>query len=919
MFQQSLLIRNIIFQTQNNKQYSIQVDETTNMKELKKILLYAAHLIKNSFKIYHNDIDYTNKFDDKCLIELFPNEQTIFFNLISNDIQDEETLITVNNNLTCINHPEKFEVFFCFTCQKSICKICLDLYHKEHNIKEKYDYLAPANFLIDKIFKDSILFLADEKYDSTKLANDLKMKVKNILFSQLHKMIDKIELNINDFINYYIDNISLAKKTVNENIDLLKNYSIEAYKALKNIIFTQNIIIDEEVFLTLDRKLKDIEESKESLKENSNKYILMNKYIDDINRLIDNTYNEIFVSMEKYLNLNIINELKEKIKICQIPKIEKSSVMEKIIRDINIKERNIIKSISYQNSEINNNSIIQSQKNENINPFNNKKNNFDDINSENTYFDNQTLNSNINSSTNLNLNSELSQHNTFIDNTFGNNNNYINKQINNCNINSDNIKYYNNNDQFNSILEREKNLGNTNNLNQLNLNHQYSYIQSNNNNEINYENNNIQNSIFSKITETRIIHNNSKEKNNKYNNGIVEKKIIISNNSSQISDNNFNIINPSELYFNSQNNEVDINIDEENSIKKDNNINFNNQNLTQTKILSNESINEITNILNKQINKELNVPKNKIINFYIKNDIKIDSNNKNDKNIQKQNKYSQIKNSQNEIIYPIPKTNKIIIQTLDNLQNGKLIEKKIEFPITLELNEFLEENSFCNYKNKIYISGGLYKNNTTTYFIKYDPSYKTVINMSSMNIKKSKHSMIGYDDKIYSIGGKNNNKCEYYDIKEMKWEKMRNLIVSERQNPLLYIYNNFLYVFGGFSKENGYLSTIERINLRNQKSKWELVPYTNLDNINICLFGCGIIPFGDKSILLIGGKNEKEILNKVVKFNFYNSSFQKVDYCLDSSVYFKESNLIKMSNNKFGGISEDDEHNGIIVNFKNNI
>ena len=68
MFQQSLLIRNIIFQTQNNKQYSIQVDETTNMKELKKILLYAAHLIKNSFKIYHNDIDYTNKFDDKCLI-----------------------------------------------------------------------------------------------------------------------------------------------------------------------------------------------------------------------------------------------------------------------------------------------------------------------------------------------------------------------------------------------------------------------------------------------------------------------------------------------------------------------------------------------------------------------------------------------------------------------------------------------------------------------------------------------------------------------------------------------------------------------------------------------------------------------------------------------------------------------------------
>ena len=908
MNQQSKLIRNVIFHIQNDKQYSIQVDETTNMSELKKILLYAAHLNKNSFKIYHNDIDYTNNYNDETLFELFPNEETIFFTLIINDIQEEETLIKVNNNLTCMIHPEKFQVFYCFTCQKSICKNCLDLNHQGHNVKEKYDYLAPANFLINKIFHDSILFLADEKYDSTNLANDLKNKIKTVLFSQLHQMIDKIELNISDFINFFIDNISLAKKNVNENIDLLKTYSIDAYKALKNILFTQNIIIDEELFLTLDRKLKEIEESKESLKEYSNRYILMNKYINDINGLIDNIYSGIFLSLEKYLNINAINELKEKIKSCQIPKIEKSSVIEKMFKDLNIKGRSIIKSVNFNNSEINNNSIIESQKNENINSFNNNKNNkFNDIISENSNYDNQTINSNINSSTNINLNSELSQPNSFIDNTFGNNINYINKQFSNSNYNSNNVTFYNNNDKFKSSFNNENNVQIQINSNQSSLNNQNSYFQNKNIVLNDNNNNNIQNSTFSIITETRIIHSNSKEKNN---NEQFEKKITISNNPSQILDNNLNI-NSSDLYYHSQNNVIDI--DEDNSIKNNNDSDFNNQNLTHNQFIKNESINKFINIQNKSINEELNIPKNKITNFYL-NDIKIDTNIQTNKKLQKQTQYSKINNIQNEIIYPIPKTNKIIIQTLDNLQNGKLIEKKVEFPMTLELNEFLEENSFCNYKNKIYISGGFYKNNISTYFIKYDPSYKTVINMSPMNIKKAKHSMIGYDDKIYTIGGINNNKCEYYNIKEMKWEKMPNLIVSERQNPLLYIYTNFLYVFGGFSKEN-YLCTIERINLRNQKSKFEIVPYTNLDNLNISLFGCGIIPINDNSILLIGGKKNKEISNRIVRFNFNNSSFQKVAYYLDSSVYFKESNLIKLCNNKFGGISEDDQHNGIIFTF----
>ena len=44
--------------------------------------------------------------------------------------------------------------------------------------------------------------------------------------------------------------------------------------------------------------------------------------------------------------------------------------------------------------------------------------------------------------------------------------------------------------------------------------------------------------------------------------------------------------------------------------------------------------------------------------------------------------------------------------------------------------------------------------------------------MTPMKINKANYSMIGYEDKIYSMGGINNNKCEYYNIKEMKQELM---------------------------------------------------------------------------------------------------------------------------------------------------
>ena len=61
-----------IITTINDKSYSIDVDETTTFYGFKKILVSAAHLLKNCFRIYHETQELTNDYDDNTIKEMFP-------------------------------------------------------------------------------------------------------------------------------------------------------------------------------------------------------------------------------------------------------------------------------------------------------------------------------------------------------------------------------------------------------------------------------------------------------------------------------------------------------------------------------------------------------------------------------------------------------------------------------------------------------------------------------------------------------------------------------------------------------------------------------------------------------------------------------------------------------------------------------
>ena len=997
--QEPKVIRQTIFQVQKEKEYTIDVDETTNIKELKKILAHAAHLRKNSFKIYHNDIEFTQNFNDKTIYELFPKEQKIYFTLVISDFEEEEEedcLIEVNTNLPCKDHPGKFQIFYCYTCKQSICKNCLDLNHKNHDVKEKYDYLAPTKLLIERIFKDAYQYIVEDSYDNCNAAIELEMTIKNSLFAQLNQMIDQVAINLTELIKFFVKQVTLTKKNINENITLLKEYSIHAYKALKRDINTNQIIIDDDIFLTLDKKLKEIIQDKESLKENTKKFIEINKNIENIREYTTYVYQELFNFIQPLLNQNKINEIKNKIKSAVVSPIQKEAIMEKMFENVTVSRKSLLRSNnrSYNNSgqtikskydihkNVNETSIFNVMGN-NSNVSNNSNQN------EKVIFGNQGQLFQNNQGYKWTYQQHISNNNPQVDNKVNsnsNNNNY-NKDsfpLENNNINNQNVKQYTfglNNNQIieSSINEKSLSFPMNSNQNSSTFEQEKNMNMTNVNMNVNMTDNNQNKVMINKLINQTSIPQ-SINNNNIYqtsNQTIIEKTIktnktndTINNYKTEI---NINAINENQKKINIPN----TTLQNQNFITQNNNLNPKNEVSKEIRTYTNKNIsNEKTEINNPQkiveqqitknittttengekittkiITKEINIGNNNITssNSIINNSSSNDINNNNflhtlnnaiNQEINESkieyineeppktyigdpNKNSTIKinSSSVYIFYPIPNTNRIIIETSDeNSSRGKQIEKIIEFPITIELTKFLEGNGFCNYKNKIYISGGIYKNQPSTYFLKYDPSYKTIIPLQPMKISKTNHSMIGYNDKIYCVGGMNNNKNEYYDIKELKWELMPNLNVNERQFPMLYINKNFLYAFCGL-KNNIIINTIERINLNNLNSGWNFVNYKNPDNLDINIYGCGIIPFEENSILLFGGKNNNEILKKVFKYNFPTDSFHKsgyytsIDFGIDFPVYFRENVLHNLNDNQLGGICENEQHRGICLTF----
>ena len=181
-----------------------------------------------------------------------------------------------------------------------------------------------------------------------------------------------------------------------------------------------------------------------------------------------------------------------------------------------------------------------------------------------------------------------------------------------------------------------------------------------------------------------------------------------------------------------------------------------------------------------------------------------------------------------------------------------------------------------NTNNQLYLISG--KKHDKFYF--YDYQSNTINFISNTLFSHYYGSLVNCpkNQKIYLLGGNDELNCEVYSLtndestntlnqtqKEIKWEKIASLN-EERQEFASMYYDNYIYVFFGFSHIKGCnLSSIERMNV-NECNKFEII-YVN-EQIKLCSLSCAKYynEFDQGGILLLGGFDGEKYIDTSLVF-----------------------------------------------------
>ncbi len=79
-----------------------------------------------------------------------------------------------------------------------------------------------------------------------------------------------------------------------------------------------------------------------------------------------------------------------------------------------------------------------------------------------------------------------------------------------------------------------------------------------------------------------------------------------------------------------------------------------------------------------------------------------------------------------------------------------------------------------------------------------------------------------------------------------------------RSSASIAVISDHMYVFGGKNEKFGYVSAVERINLKNIASKFEVIE----QSLTMPAADTGIVPLGDGEVLLIGGYNGQRLSSR---------------------------------------------------------
>ena len=845
----------------NNRFYTLDFDHNIQMNELKLMIQKAAHLKRNNFRIFSEGKEYT-QYNSEIFSSFFPNKDLVIFNLeLIEDDESSESELLLQINSPCNIHSDKFLLYYCFTCNTSICNDCFNFgSHKNHIILDKCFYLLPSKYLVEKMFAN----WSQNPYEDIKISTDLsqlKNNLNSVLFKELFDMLKKIQDKCNMLIDEYNKVNESSLGNIRNSVRDIKLSCIKALDGLKDDLNIKNMVNNQEIFVEFDKAYKDLAKlQNEKYKKNMENFDELNK---KISILVDNLIKQIYSTIYKTLNEMSKDSQFENIKTQINMKLIKPHEEEEIINKINInkKKRNSF--------NINSNNFVKViaanvQKKLKSDPSKGKINNIQNIKSINPFIIQEDKSQNQNNKTTITNNNKIN---------FGYNNITIPNNLPNS---LDKITF--------GVNQGQKNISEKNKIN-VSESEPFSSAQ----------------------IERQKLSINMNQNVNNYNTDLSNKK-------NKISFLNSNKIEPP--FINNINNISSIsNINNSSDIS---NLNLINQTqpqiyktiVTNTNIISNNdnnngaSINQIQHL--HQYN-GITSPTPEIIS----NDYKIINNIENDLSIDVR-KYFKSK----YILSPIPQTNSIKILTSNNLEESTI---PVKFPENFGFNTFFLDCAHCNCQlNKcLYVTGGIEstsENNRSNVLLCIDITQNDelkVKKLANMNFARCAHTMISEGKYIYVLGGEDLNSVERYDIENDIWEILPSMI-CKRMYPILHIKNGYLYAFFGKYKNGDYPCSIERLNINNNddniKPAWEMVIFSNPKNLDIRIYGSALLEYSGM-LYFFGGKINETTSNKIYFYNFETRIIEKEDTEVLWYEYFRENKLypinervVQCSDNKYFGV-----------------
>ena len=282
------------------------------MKELKTMIQVAAHLKKKNFRLFCEGREYT-KYHEETFESLFPSQNLVAFTIIEGEgeyYDESELLLQINS--PCSQHSEKFLLFHCYDCN---CSICCDCFlfgsHKGHHIQDKFYYLLPSKFLVEKMFlswsKNPFI-----EYKITTDLSELKNKLNNILFVQLFQILKEVQTKCNDLIDNYNDVNLSSLGNIRDSVRNINVSCIKALDDLKERLNIKDIVNNPQIFKDFDVAYKRLGKIyNEKFEKNLEIFEQLNQQVSfTVSSLIEKIYELILKSLKQALNKHQYNNVK---------------------------------------------------------------------------------------------------------------------------------------------------------------------------------------------------------------------------------------------------------------------------------------------------------------------------------------------------------------------------------------------------------------------------------------------------------------------------------------------------------------------------------------------------------------------------------------------------------------------------------